>query len=121
MPAGRIAHICLEKTFKPGCSSVDQKYTAFYTGENSKQGEPTSVRAKKRGQVAGLVLFFSADADIASGQGVTCNFKVQRPFFAMGSFSNLYISILYLYLYIFIYRVSTLLPRQRTWPGLHFR
>lgn len=57
---------------------MGQKYTAFYTGENSNQGGQTSIRAKK-GQVAGLVLFFSADVDIVSGQGVTSNFKVSCP------------------------------------------
>ena len=34
---------------------------------------------QKKGQVAGLVLFFSADVDIVSGQGVTSNFKVSCP------------------------------------------
>ena len=40
-------------------------------------GKQASVQ--KKGQVAGLVLFFSADVDIVSGQGVTSNFKVSCP------------------------------------------
>ena len=57
---------------------MGQKYTAFYTGENSNQGGQTSIRAKKRTSRRTCPLF-TADVDIVSGQGVTSNFKVSCP------------------------------------------
>ena len=43
-------------------------------------GRASKHPCKKKDKSPDLSSFFSADVDIASGQGVTCNFRVQCPF-----------------------------------------
>lgn len=94
---------------------MDQKYTAFYTGENSKQDEPAGIRAKKRDKSPDLSSFFSADADIASCQGVTCNFKVQRPFLQW----EVLVIFISLFVYLYLQGVHSASPAKNM-TGLTF-
>ena len=93
---------------------MDQKYTAFYTGENSKQDEPAGIRAKK-GTSRRTCPLFTADADIASCQGVTCNFKVQRPFLQW----EVLVIFISLFVYLYLQGVHSASPAKNM-TGLTF-